>query len=139
MSCDFRCAVAKSSTVAPSALILQEKEGAVGGAVMERDEVAATLEEEGIVGEATVKTSPGSTLLIPALCFCNTLDRYTWGNSEIERRAKADEKNAPKVEAKPVFELSGALARDTNKVNVGGGNIVVMKCVQLLSRAACYV
>jgi hypothetical protein len=37
-----------------------------------------------------------------------------------------------------VFELSGALARDTNKVNVGGGQIVVMKCVQRLSCSKQY-
>jgi hypothetical protein len=55
------------------------------------------------------------------------LCRYSWGNPELERRNKEDAKNAPIVEAKPVFELSGALARDTNKVNVGGGQIVVMK------------
>jgi hypothetical protein len=62
--------------------------------------------------------------------FDSNLRRFTWGNPEIvaaEKRAKDDEKAAAPVEAKPVFELSGALARDTNKVNVGGGQIVVMK------------
>ena len=51
----------------------------------------------------------------------------------MERRNKEDEKNAPKADVKPVFELSGALARDTNKVNVGGGQVVLMKCAQYRS------
>jgi hypothetical protein len=72
----------------------------------------------------------GCTLIIAALYYCHTLDMYSWGNSELNQRAKDDDKNAVKVEAKPVFELSGALARDTNKVNVGGGNLVVMKCAK---------
>jgi hypothetical protein len=77
-----------------------------------------------------MKTFLGVQPCHPEAHYCNTLRRFSWGNPEMQRREKDDEKNAPKVEAKPVFELSGALARDTNKVNVGGGQIVVLKYAQ---------
>ncbi len=92
--------------------------------------VVSGQEEVGDDEEATVKTFRGINLLHISVSYCNNGRRFTWGNPEIiaaEKRAKDDEKAAVPVEAKPVFELSGALARDTNKVNVGGGQIVVMK------------
>ena len=99
----------------------------------EEEEVAAAAgrEEAGGGAGAKAKTFRGIYLFPPADAhFDSNLRRFTWGNPEIvaaEKRAKDDEKAAAPVEAKPVFELSGALARDTNKVNVGGGQIVVMK------------
>ena len=118
----------------PFALILREKEEevVVVAAAAAAAEAAAGREEAGDVAEAKAKTFRGIYLFHPANSHFQTTfpRRFTWGNPEIvaaEKRAKDDEKGAAPVEAKPVFELSGALARDTNKVNVGGGQIVVMK------------
>jgi hypothetical protein len=112
-------------------LILREREEVAAAAVVVVAVVAVAGQEEVEDDEeATVKTFRGINSLHLSVSYCNNGRRFTWGNPEIiaaEKRAKDDEKAAAPVEAKPVFELSGALARDTNKVNVGGGQIVVMK------------